>query len=162
MAVYTVHEPLRQNGDVLARDGAQVVFVRDGFSWAAFLFGPFWILGHRLWWAFAIYAVVVVVLGVLADLAGGSGWLMVLLAFLLACLMGLEGASLRRWALERRGCTVRAVVVGEDLDAAERRYFDARITPAPKAASRPAGNVRPPAAGGPEVIGLFPEPGAGP
>lgn len=164
MAVYTVHEPLRQNGDALARDGAQVVFVRDAFSWAAFLFGPFWILRHRMWWAFITYVVVVIALGVAADLAGGSAWLTALVAFLLACLLGMEGANLRRWALERRGRIVRAVVVGEDLDAAERRYFDARIAQerAPRTTPPPAGSGRASAPGGPEVIGLFPEPGAGP
>jgi hypothetical protein len=163
MAVYTVHEPLRQNGDALARHGAQVVFVRDAFSWAAFLFGPFWMLRHRMWLVLAIYLAAVLLLGVAADFVGGSAWLTALIALLLACLLGMEGASLRRWTLERRGFIVQAVVVGEDLEGAERRYFNARIArDSALRGAKPTGNIWPPASAGPDVIGLFPEPGASP
>ena len=46
MPVYTVHAP----SAVTLRDEAdKFVFVRDGFHFWAMLFGPFWLLWHRLW-----------------------------------------------------------------------------------------------------------------
>lgn len=163
MAVYTVHEPLRRKGDMGAH-AMRFVFIRDAFSWAAFLFGPLWMLRHRLWLALAVYLVAAFALGVVVDLAGGSVGLMGLIGLLLALLLGMEAASLRRFALERRGWTARGVVVGEDLEAAERRYFDVRIAQehAPKPATSPSASVRPPPSAPPDVIGLFPEPGASP
>ncbi len=44
MARYTVHVK-GEGPDALAR--AQ--FVRDGFSWAAFAFGPFWLFAKGAW-----------------------------------------------------------------------------------------------------------------
>jgi hypothetical protein len=88
---------------------------------------------------------------------------------LLSLLVGFEAATLRRFTLARRRWRNVGVVVGDDLEAAERRFFDAwvkaaavdgarverepRPTPPPPPISR-----RPPA--GSEVIGLFPQPGA--
>jgi hypothetical protein len=86
----------------------------------------------------------------------------------IAILLGMEAGSLRRWTLTRRGYRNVGVVVGDDLDTAERRFFSAwteeeqaRPAPAPSAS---APSVAPPpirmshAASG--IIGLFPEPGA--
>ena len=48
MARYTVHVP---TGDALPREAAleRAVFVRDGWSWGAFAFGPLWLFWHRHW-----------------------------------------------------------------------------------------------------------------
>src|ERR1041385_4566530 len=113
MAVYTVHEPPRRGADVLAHT-QRFVFVRDGFSWAAFLFGPLWMLRHRLWLVLVGYAVVVsgLVLGMRA--VGTSGGSRVLAYALLALLIGIEASTLRRWTLARRGWIGLAVVLGDD------------------------------------------------
>ena len=47
MAVYTVHEPPPKR--TRPRDPERFVFVRDGFSFWAFLLAPLWLLWHRLW-----------------------------------------------------------------------------------------------------------------
>ena len=49
MAVYTVHEPLPRDGARSAPEPERFVFVRDGFSFWALLFGPLWMLRHRMW-----------------------------------------------------------------------------------------------------------------
>src|SRR5262249_8172381 len=54
MAVYTVHEPPRRNGDAFAHT-ERFTFVRDGFAWPAFLFAPLWMLRYRLWLALIVY-----------------------------------------------------------------------------------------------------------
>src|ERR1700724_2364046 len=60
MPVYTVHAP--QGADTAVRDGTdRFVFVRDGFFVWAFIFGPVWLLWHRLWLALLGYVAVTVV-----------------------------------------------------------------------------------------------------
>src|SRR5258707_14497536 len=48
MAVYTVHEPPPKRFEQ-ASDPERFDFVRDGFSFSAFVFGPLWMLWHRMW-----------------------------------------------------------------------------------------------------------------
>ena len=158
MAVYTVHEPPRRDGDALAHT-ERFAFVRDGFSWPAFLFGPLWMLRHRLWLAFICYLIVVFVLGAAAHVAGAGDWVLGI-SLVVALLVGFEASTLRRYGLARRGWNTVGVVVGDDLESAERRFFDAWAAggvprPAPSPASGPAA----PTPSGP-IIGLFPEPGA--
>jgi hypothetical protein len=158
MAVYTVHEPPRRNDDPLAHT-ERFVFVRDGFSWPAFLFGPLWMLRHRLWLALIVYLIVVTALsGALRAVDAGDA--VAAVGLLVALLVGFEASSLRRYGLARRHWRNVGVVVGDDLESAERRFFDAwaaepmRSPPPPQPAGPPA-----PASSGP-IIGLFPEPGA--
>jgi hypothetical protein len=158
MAVYTVHEPPRRSDDALAHT-ERFAFVRDGFSWAAFLFGPLWMLRHRLWLALIVYLVVVVGLSA-AMRAVGVGDAAVAIGLLVSLLLGFEASSLRRYGLARRKWNSIGVVVGDDLESAERRFFDAwtgepvrRPAPPP-----PAGPAAPASSG--TIIGLFPEPGA--
>ena len=55
MRIYTVHAP--RTNDLRAA-GDRVVFVRDSFHVWAFVFGGFWLLYHRLWWALLGYVAV--------------------------------------------------------------------------------------------------------
>lgn len=143
MSVYTVHEPPRKRHDH-AGDPEQLVFVRDGFSFWAFLLG---------------YVLVIVALEMGLSSLGASAVVKFPLGFLLALLIGFEAATLRRFTLERRHWTNVGVVVADDLEAAERRFFDAWVrssgVTAPALAEAPA--RQPPAT--PEVIGLFPQQG---
>jgi uncharacterized protein DUF2628 len=158
MAIYTVHEPPRRAADVLAHT-ERFCFVRDGFSWSAFLFGPLWMLRHRLWLVLVIYLIGLAVL--LAGLrAVGTSPTGIVVAFeLVGLLIGIEASTLRRWTLDRRRWTCLGVVVGDDLEAAERRFFDAWVND--DVARFPAMPIAPsttiPATH--DVMGLFPEPG---
>jgi hypothetical protein len=158
MAVYTVHEPARRNDDALAHT-ERFAFVRDGFSWPAFLFAPLWMIRHRLWLALVVYLLVGFGLGAATRVLGEGDWVLAI-SLLVALLVGFEASTLRRYGLARRKWTTVGVVVGDDLESAERRFFDAwtgghvpRPAPAP-----PAGAVAPGPSG--PIIGLFPEPGA--
>jgi Protein of unknown function (DUF2628) len=166
MPVYTVHEPPRRDDELLAHT-ARFQFVRDGFHFWAFLLAPFWMLRHRLWLEFIAYALLVGGitfalrrLGV-AESAGGA------VAFLLAVLIGIEASSLRRWKLARRGYDNLGVVVADDQDIAERRFFDGWISDTGRLAT-PSPSAPPPAAPSPfdrpapssEIVGLFPQPQA--
>ena len=110
MRFYTAH----------IREAAAPVLVREGFSWGALLFGPFWLLAHRAWIAGVIVLCADIVLVVadhsLATLAG----------LLLAWGLGLFGQDIRRWSLSRRGFALEHVVAARDADAAYARLLAAR------------------------------------
>ena len=159
MAVYTVHEPPRRRGDAQAH-AERFVFVRDGFSWPAFLFGPLWMLRHRLWLALIVYLIVVTGLGV-ALRAVNAGDAAAAVSLLVALLVGFEASSLRRYGLARRNWRNIGIIVGDDLESAERRFFAAWAgDPAHQPAPPPPPAAGPPAhlSSGP-IIGLFPQPG---
>ncbi|MEZ5775925.1 MAG: DUF2628 domain-containing protein [Hyphomicrobiaceae bacterium] len=48
MSLYTVHAPVPP-GDLSALDPADIVLVKDGFSWPAFMFGGLWLLVLGMW-----------------------------------------------------------------------------------------------------------------
>jgi len=158
MPTFTVHAPPPRKGETtLAPE--RFVFVRDGFHVWAFLLTPLWLLARRLWLGFIGYVVLTVVFGVALRLFGAPRPVTFLVGLAIALLFGFEAATLRRWKLSRRrGWRVLGVVVGEDRESAERRFFGEWIARAPEAPPREAAPARPPAP--PEVIGLFPEPGA--
>jgi Protein of unknown function (DUF2628) len=157
MARYTVHVPGKP--DVRAEALERAVFVRDGWSWGAAFFGPFWLLWNRHWitgvLAFVLMAAVFATLAVLPlGEAAKAGAILLLMG-----LWGLEGSSLRRFAMARAGYTEEGLVVGGDLDALEQRFFAEMTGHAPISvntapAAAPSG-VTP--SRGASVIGLFPD-----
>ena len=174
MPVYTVHAPFANGADLRATD--KFVFVRDGFYVWATLLGVVWLAWHRLWLALLgwIAALAVIDLGMIAL---GAGLMAVLLANgLIALLMGFEAASLRRWTLSRGNWRQLDVVVGDDEEAAERRFFDRwtarqrgpgydqlateRGGPPPTRDVPGQPFSKPPPLQQSEIIGLFPQPGA--
>ena len=158
MRTYTVHEPPPRRGDGES-DPMRFVFVRDGFSFWAFLLGPLWFLRYRLWLALLGYVVAAAALTAAVHYSGASDGAHAVVGLLLAILTGLEANSLRRWTLQRRGWVNHGVVVADDLEAAERRFFDSwvRAQAHPPSSGPPATARMPDNA--PEVIGLFPQPG---
>ena len=127
------------------------------------LFNEFLRVGHlpAYWLVLIAYIVLMVAIGIGLHLVGASMSARLLVAFLIALLIGFEAASLRRWTLARRGWNDVGLVVADDVESAERRFFDAwaadgghrvalPIAPAPVARTSGAP---------PDVIGLFPEPG---
>lgn len=164
MPVYTVHEPPPRAAGALA-EAERFVFVRDGFYCWAFLLTPLWMLRHRLWLVLTLYVVVSVAIDTAMRVVGASNAVIALIEILLSLLIGLEASTLIRFTLRRRGWRNIGVVSGDDLEDAERRFFDAWIrqprSMAPAQPATPASPSPPPSTpGAPGVIGLFPEPGA--
>jgi hypothetical protein len=164
-----VHEPPpRKNESVASPE--RFVFVRDGFHFWAFLLPPLWFLFRRLWVALILYLIVSVALEFGMSWAKvPSGWRIVV-ELMLGIVIGLEAATIQRWTLQRRKWKTLGFVVAEDAELAERRFFGA-WTPrgaTPQGAPPPAeatpvysAPVRRGPPSGSDVIGLFPEPGAG-
>jgi len=158
MAVYTVHEPPPRRYEQ-AGDAERFVFVRDGFSFWAFVFGPLWMLRHRMWLVLLGYVGVTVALEGIFGLLALAVPAKFAAGFLLGLLVGVEAPTLRRFTLGRRGWNNVGLIVADDLEAAERRFFEAWVKSggvAPRAALVP-----PPQQTGatPDVIGLFPQAG---
>ena len=167
MPVYTVYEPPLRNDDSDADSTDRFVFVRDGFAFWAFLLAPLWLAWRRLWLALLLYVVLIVALQAGLWWLGASAEVKFAVGVLVALLIGFEAASLWRWTLARRQWINHGVVVAEDAEAAERRFFDAWIRRnAPSAGFAPASPsyAMPPASlqesphAPQHVIGLFPEP----
>src|SRR5262245_15271644 len=156
MAVYTVHEPPPQRYETTS-DPEQFVFVRDGFSFWAFLLGPLWMLRHRMWLVLLGYVAVVAGLEGLLHFLNVSEGVTFAVGACVALLVGFEAATLRRFTLARRRWRNVGVIVGDDLEIAERRFFDNWTKAEPFAPLHPPVQR---AAASSDVIGLFPEPGA--
>jgi hypothetical protein len=111
---------MERAGGGRAGNATDAAFVRDGFSFLAFLVPPLWLLAHRLW----IEAVLVIAALVLAvavtQLSGFTA--AALLWLLVALFVGLEGNALRIAALRRRGWREWGVVEACNLDDADTHY----------------------------------------
>jgi len=168
MSIYTVYEPPLKAHES-APNPERFVFVRDGFSFWAFLLAPWWMLRHRMWLALTGYVILAIALSVALRLIGASTTVTIIAGALFSLLVGFEAATLRRFKLSRRGWKNVGIVVGDDLESAERRFFDAWVHKswadqssfdgAPRAPS-PAMGVPMARRPSSEVIGLFPQPGA--
>jgi len=121
MLIYTAHrkpEFLRDDGT-----GNGFVFVKDGFSWPAFLVPFFWLIWHRMWWALAGYLIAVAGVAGAGYAAGFPDGLGTWLGLLVNLYMGLEGNNLRRKVLSRRGYQEVADVAANDGEEAAWRLF---------------------------------------
>lgn len=173
MPVYTVHAPLAAGADLRSTD--RFVFVRDGFHFWAAVLGAVWLAWHRLWLAMLLWAVLMIALDVILVRVGVGSGAIAGIDLLLAILLGLEASSLKRWSYSRRHWRQLDVVVADDLDAAERRFFErwaARrstigydnhtVDRGAAPPTRDNGNGQhPPPMPHSSIIGLFPEPGGG-
>ena len=134
MITYTVHEPPDAPGDLLDRAEA-LVFVKDGFSWVAAAFGPFWMAANRLWLGLVGYlAVYGLLLGIFWALGIGQRPLSYAL-LALGAIVGFEADTLKRWTLERSGWRMIGSVNGRNSEECERRFFEAWLPGQPYVAA---------------------------
>jgi len=171
MSVYTVYEPPLRPADALP-DPARFAFVRDGFSFWAFLVAALWMLWHRMWLVLLIYVIVAAGIDAAMYYAGVPRAAVAVVSVFISILIGIEAATLRRFALTRRGWKDVGIVSGGNLEEAERRFYDIwvrkrsakRDEPTAPPPGTPPASLLPrvpqsPLSSG--VIGSFPEPGAG-
>ena len=156
MSVYTVQAPTGMLGEP---EPERAVFLREGFSWPAFVFGLLWLLWHRLWAIAALWLVAYGVLTWLAVWHFGLGTTLEI-ALALRILLGLEGNGLLRRKLAGRHYRLIDVVTAEAPEVAEHLFFIRRA---------PSPNDQPPTLKSPpppdlrphtdtEVLGVFPLP----
>lgn len=127
---FTVHEPPNPPADRVDR-AEQLAFVKDGFSFAALLFGPVWLLFNRMWAALLAYLLVAIALGTVLELLKVAPLWASLTGIALNLFVALEADSIRRWTLERRGWQFIGTVVGRSTAECERRFFEAWLPTQP-------------------------------
>jgi hypothetical protein len=109
--VWTAHE----------KPHATPILVREGFSFGALIFGPFWLAAHSAWWPALASFLLAIVIVVVANAPAST-----VLFFGLMVLLGFSGRDLVRWSLSRRGYLESSVVTGRNEDEAQCRLLDAR------------------------------------
>ena len=120
------------------------MFIRDGFSWLAFLFPLPWLLIRRLWLV-ALVAVVLYAISIYLAETFRLDALPVAFSFVLGLWTALEGGEARVRKHERLGWTVERVIAAVRLSDAEEIYFadkaaaEARKAPAEAQPALPLG-----------------------
>ena len=118
MKVYSIH--------VRRMPAPELISVKEGFSWPAFLFSFLWAFWHRLWlvglgFVFLQAAVAGLLLVVHFDEVGHAA-----LNLGAAVLTGAIANDGRRWTLARRGFADADVVAADGTERAERDFLRAR------------------------------------
>lgn len=146
-------------GDTGTDAAERVAFVREKFSWAALFLAPLVLLRYRLWLAFAAYVAASLVIGIAvarADLPDAIGTV-VMAGFNL--LLAFELPALRVRKLTAKGYAEEGVVIAEDREEAEQRFFAHWTARQPEPLVRPVARPLAPAGAMPAaagVIGSFP------
>jgi hypothetical protein len=142
--LFTVHEPPDPPADRIDR-AERLVFLKDGFSWAAFLLGPFWLAVSGEWMGLALYcAFAYATAGALTLAGAGPEWIS-LSVLAINLLLGFEASSIRRWSLARAGWQEIGSVSGHSAAECERRFFESWLPSQPILGTREAGGGSGPA-----------------
>ena len=121
MASYRIYVPknARQAG---SRDDGPTL-VADGFCWSASLLGPLWciwqktLIGLAAWLATAVAMTAIIYV---TKMSATSSFLIVVLALLA---FGFEANVLRARSLERRNMSLADIVIADDVEQAEMKFF---------------------------------------
>lgn len=144
MTAYTVHEPPAPPADRIDHAEA-MVFVKDGFTWSAFLFGPLWLLANRLWLAAAGYVALLGLIYLVLAALGLADALFSIMMFALNVILGFEAHWLRTTKLDADGWTSLGSIAGRGIEDSERRFFEGWLKSEPRVrsadASQPASST---------------------
>jgi hypothetical protein len=99
------------------------LFIRDGFSWLAFVFPLPWLLVRRLW-LIAGLSVILYLVAVLAAESWGLDGLPLAFSVVFSLWTGFEGGHVRALWLARKGWEMKTEIAAHDLDEAEAIYFE--------------------------------------
>ena len=154
MAIYRVLIPVGAADPAALAERAD--FIREGFSWPAFLFGPVWLLARGLWRALGVWSLGALIVALTVFYGRTPDFAANWLYFLSAVWLGLEGQGLVAAAKRRAGFRFVDIVAGADAAAAEHGFFSRWLADA--APASPAARPNVPVAQA-HVIGLFPEAG---
>ncbi|MBL8702391.1 MAG: DUF2628 domain-containing protein [Alphaproteobacteria bacterium] len=119
LKLYTVH--LRAWS---AAPDREAVFVREGFSVAAFLFSAVWALYHRMWFAALLMAAAIAGLALAEEILDLDPVFAEAVGVALGLWIGFEANDWRRAALKRRGYLEAGLVAATAAEEAEHRFFE--------------------------------------
>ena len=121
MRLYTVH--LRRHGLDPDRD---LVLVREGFAWLAFVFTAFWAFAHRLWVVGAAVLAVELALAMGLNAVRADPLTQAAVSLAIAAIVGFFGNDWIRARLARQGFVETDVVAAPGPEPALQRFLDSR------------------------------------
>ena len=130
MRTYSVH--IRRHGLDCDRD---VVVVKEGFSWPAFLFNIFWALWHCHWLAAVALFVIPLGIAIITNLIGLAPVGQTVLSMGWSVIVGMLANDVRRYYLDHDGFVEDGIATGTTPDDALYDYLRDTATP-PKNTSR--------------------------
>jgi hypothetical protein len=116
MTWWTAHNKEGKSAD-------DVVFVREGFNWWALLFPLPWLAVQGMWIVLLVALGAQFAIWAIAEALGFGEAMRLIFSCAINLILGFEGNSLLRWTYERRGFKSLGLVQGDDLEAAEYRFF---------------------------------------
>ena len=157
MALYSVYLP--SSGQMSTREiMGRAIFIRDRFSWSAFLVPPLWLGYKRIWRWLLVYAILEGLLIAGATNIALAPTLTGAISLLMAIFVGICGREWWGAALERRGFELAGIVHGVTPEDAERRFFDSYRSARPRnLVVQPFSTSSSQPTRDPGVIGLFPD-----
>jgi hypothetical protein len=125
MAIYTVHCPPVSKA-ATAEDKSRIdkiIFLRDGFCFPAFFFGPLWLLWRGAWVMAMLWLLVAIGWIFVSLKLGVPSEAVLSLSLVFAAWFGFEATHLFALILERRGYVARDLVVSDSDEEAEEVFF---------------------------------------
>ena len=163
MASWYVYEPPGS----LARTPAaaeKAVFIKDAFSWGAFLIPFVWLLWRRMWLVFLVWLAVTVAIAVAGTAFHIPDAVIVIFQFVFGYAFALEANALRAWTQGRKGWRLATFACGVDSVEAEYRYhgmLSAELAGAGRPPQVAIAQRAPVGRSAEAVLGVFPEPFGG-
>ncbi|MBM3579712.1 MAG: DUF2628 domain-containing protein [Alphaproteobacteria bacterium] len=106
-----------------ADQSAEVVFLKDGFSWSAFFFSGLWFLYHRMWKEFlALAAANIIIIIILAHISSDFDLACLEIAFIF--LVALNANYWRAEHLKKEGYEFVGMSMGNSDAEASLRFYD--------------------------------------
>jgi hypothetical protein len=157
MALYSVYLP--SSGQMTTQEiMGRAIFIKDRFSWGAFLIPPLWLGYKRIWRWLLVYALLEGLLIAGATNIALNPALTGIISLLIAFFIGICGREWWGAALERRGFELAGIVQGETPEDAERRFYDHYRSARPRnLVVQPFSASSSQSTREPGVIGLFPD-----
>jgi Protein of unknown function (DUF2628) len=155
---YLVFVPQAENHT--PEEAERVVFLREKFSWPAFVLGPLWLLWNRLWLGLAFWLAAVALIGAAVTALKLESFVAAIFLAVPSLILAFEATLLQQQKLVANGFREAGVVIAEDIESAERRFFDRWFAPE-RAKPLPPSSLPPlPQLAASRVIGFFPDSGA--
>jgi hypothetical protein len=149
MKLFAIHAPI---GPAVLSGLESARAARTGFSFAALLFGPLWLLARGLWLTLIGYVVMAALVVGLVRYGWLSPGASMALFGLAGLYLGVEGRALASGSRARAGRPLVDVIYARSALEAEKLYFERALAAAPALAPRGVALAEE------GVIGSFPEP----
>jgi len=122
MKTYRIYAP--SSSDPTSLNPAEnVKFVKEGYSFLAAIFGPFWLLAKQMWFeALGYFAGLIIVLNILSFFGLNEIGSTALL-YLVSAIFGLFANDIEAQHLEQKGYDMAAIVTGSSYELCEAKYF---------------------------------------